>query len=263
MLIKEAIKFADDLSPNQYTLEEKLFWCNEVSTAIRRNVKKHYSTLETVINCSGDIELPDDIHFSDIEMIFIDGMPIQKSDFRSLPFLNNGQIFNQFGVDLSKPKIMRIIYLIMPKPVTDICIKGKFKTDVNRIYGTELPFSEGDLIKHMRLNDFDDKPDWSKSSEAYVQYNNGEYIELTHDILTAETESYLAIKRVIDDETEADSPYDRMYIEYILAKISLYQHDYETYSAHTAQYNNIFDEFRREFKTRNPLSDMCAFRNYW
>lgn len=263
MLIKDAINFADNLSPNHYTFDEKLFWCNEVSISIRRDVKKYYSTLKTTVNCSGDIELPDDINFSDVELIYIDGIPIQKSDMRSLPFLNNGQIFSQFGVDLTSPKAMRIVYLTLPKPITDICIKGKFKTDETRIYGTELPFLEGDLIKCVELVDFADEPDWSKAIDACVQFSNGEYLEIINADLTPSTESSLAIMRVIDDETEVDAPYDRMYIEYILAKIGLYQHDYESYMTHMAQYNNLYDEFKREHKTRNPLTDMCAFRNYW
>ena len=73
----------------------------------------------------------------------------------------------------------------------------------------------------------------------------------------------MAIRRVIDDETEAEAPYDRMYIEYLLAKAALYQHDYEAYSAHMLQYNSIFDEYKRDYKQRNPLNDLAVFKNIW
>lgn len=58
MTVDEAIKSADRLYPNRYTVEEKLRWCREVSAAIRNEIKKYmilllltrtvYATLSTV-----------------------------------------------------------------------------------------------------------------------------------------------------------------------------------------------------------------------
>ncbi len=263
MKILSAINAADSLSPNHFTLDEKLMWCNEVTTAIRRGVKKSYKTLDTVITSAEDICIPEDINVSDIEMVFIDGRPIDKADFRSLPFLNHGEILSGYGINFSSPKNLRLVCLDMPKEIRDIDIRGEFKTDANCIYGCELPFFEGDCIKIFPFEDLDAEPNLTDAAETYVVSNDGEKIMLSDDILTPETAAYLEIKRVIDDETEADPPYDRMYIEYILAKGALYQHDYDSYTAHMVQYNNLFDEFKRDYKTRNPLTDMAGFHNYW
>ncbi len=263
MLITDAIEAADKLCPNHFTLDEKLRWCSEVTSAIRREVKKQYSTVETVITCADEIELPDGILFSDIEMIYIDSIPIQKSDFRSLPFLNNGELIRKFGINLTTPKILRLVYLDMPREIKSISIKGTFNTNSDCILGDELPFLESDCILCAALNDIDDKPDWDTASKSYVISNDGEKILLSNDVLIPETGACLAICRVIDDETEAEPPYDRMYIEYVLAKGALYQHDYDGYAVHMTQYNNLFDEFRRDYKTRNPLTDMVGFHNYW
>ena len=263
MKIMSSIEAADKLSPNHFTLDEKLLWCNEVTAAIRREVKKKYETIETVITRADEIELPENILFSDIELIYIGGMPIQKSDFRSLPFMNDGELLRNFGISLTTPKIMRIVFLEMPREIRDISIKGEFNTDTDCIFGDELPFLEGDRISCAKLESTDSEPDWDTASETYVITNDGEKLILSDDILSPETNAPLALRRVIDDETEADAPYDRMYIEYILAKGALYQHDYDTYTAHMTQYNCLFDEFRRDYKTRNPLSSIVRFHNYW
>ena len=39
MKIINAISAADALSPNQFTFSEKLHWCDEVSLALRRDIK--------------------------------------------------------------------------------------------------------------------------------------------------------------------------------------------------------------------------------
>lgn len=263
MLIIEAISAADKLSPNHFTLDEKLMWCSEVTSAVRREVKKQYATIETVITCADNIELPNGINISDIEIAYIGDKPIQKSDFRSLPFLNNGELTAKFGISHLTPKILRLVYLDIPREIKATSVKGEFKTDSGRIYGDELPFLESDCIQCVQLDDINTKPDWSNADKTYIISNDGETLILSDDILTPQTSAYLALRRVIDDETEAESPYDRMYIEYILAKGALYQHDYDSYAAHIAQYNNMFDDFKRDYKTRNPLTDMVRFHNYW
>lgn len=263
MKILNAILAADNLSPNHFTLDEKLMWCNEVTQSIRREVKKEYETIETVVTAADEIYPPEDIPFSDIEMVYIDGRPINKTDFRSIPFLNRGELINGYGINFSTPKRMRIVYLSMPKEIRNIEICGEFTTDSGCIHGSELPFIEGDCIQITAVSDLNNEPAWDDAAETYVMSNDGEKIFLSDDVLTPETSAKLAIKRIIDDETEADAPYDRMYIEYILAKGALYQHDYDGYTAHMTQFNCLFDEFKRDYKTRNPLTDMAGFHNFW
>lgn len=263
MLIIDAINAADTLLPNHFTLSEKLMWCSEVNTAIRRSVKKQYLTVETLITCADDIKLPEDISFSDIEIAYINNHPIQKSDFRSLPYLKDDVLSHSYGINKISPKILKLVYLDIPKEIKEVFIKGEFKTDSDCIYGDELPLLESDCIECYSLSSLDDDITNLTPKIAYVMSNDGECVKLSDDILTPDSAAYLAIKRVIDDETEADAPYDRMYIEYILSKVALYQHDYEAYSAHIAQYNCLFDEYKKDYKSRNPLSDMAGFHNIW
>lgn len=263
MFILDAIYAADLLAPNNFTLQEKLLWCNEVNAAIRRNVKKQYASIETLITCSDDIQLPEEFSFSDIEIAYINGKPIQKSDLRSLPYLEDSVLSHSYGINIQSPKILKLVYIEMPKEIREISVKGEFSTDSDCIYGKELPFEEGDCINFVYLDDLTDEVDWSNPKKTYVISNDGECIRLSDDMLETQTSACLAVKRVIDDETEVDAPYDRMYIEYILAKTALYQHDYDGYAAHISQYNCLFDEYKKDYKSRNPLNDMSGFHNYW
>lgn len=256
MQLITAIDTADALSPNHFTTDEKLMWCNEVSLALRRNVKKYYDEIVTKVNCPEELELPDDIAVDDVEAIYIGGRPLTKTDLRSLPYLSGDVLQSRFGINY--PKLMRVIYLTTPKEVKDIYVDGNFDISENKIVGSELPLSEGDAI----VCDMPDSEDFEPTA-TYVYQNDGEALWLTDDIFTPETGAHITIKRIIDDETEAEAPYDRMYIEYLLAKMALYQHDYDTYSAHMIEYNNIYDEYKRDYKTRCPLNDLARFKNIW
>lgn len=263
MLITKAIEAADALCPNDYTLDEKLRWCSEVNLALRRGVKKLYDMIETVITSPDDIELPDDIPPDRIECVYIGGRLITRVDFRSLPYLSGDVFTERFGITFTSPQKMKVIYLTTPAELCDIIIKGSFNVSENKIEADELPLYEGDNIICEVLDSLSDEPSFSDPLDTYVLENDGRAVLLTDDIFTPGSGVNLAIRRVIDDETEAEAPYDRMYIEYLLAKAALYQHDYEAYSAHMLQYNSIFDEYKRDYKQRNPLNDLAVFKNIW
>lgn len=263
MKITEAIAAADALSPNQFTLDEKLSWCNEVSLSLRRSVKKYYDVIETLVTCAKELELPDDISVDDVESVYVGGCLVDKVDLRSLPYLGDDELLRRFGLSSTMPQIMKVVYLTTPKEIEDLDIRGSFNLAESAIYGSELPFLEGDFIQCKLLDSLDKEPDWSDAYETYVLENNGEYLLISDELFTPQTEACLAIRRVMDDETQVEAPYDRMYIEYLLAKMALYQHDYDTYAAHMSQYNAIYDEYKRDYKNRSPMNDIARFKNYW
>lgn len=252
-----AIESADALCPNQYTLDEKIRWCDEVSAEIRRNIIKEYSVIETSVDKSGEIVLPSDITFDLVEKVIIGGDTYQKSDFRS--FRQNSDMVDSSG---ASGKIS-VVYLDLPKPIRTPNVHGEFNTGENYIEIDNSPFVSGDKLCITKLESIDGEPDLSKSVYSYALEVNESKIILDRDCIDAETGVCLAISRVIDDATAIDSPpYDRMYIEYILSKIALYQHDYVGYNAHMTQYNSLFESARREFMARSPLTSCLNFRNY-
>lgn len=258
MKIMKAIEKADALCPNPYTLEEKLDWCDEVTAEIRRNILKEYDVIETNVNSRGELDLPDDIPFDRIEVVYIGNQTLSKQDFRSF-VQNHDECSVSFGI----PKRLKLVCLRIPPKIRNIDIRGEFNTGENYIEMEMPEFKEGDKIEIAELDNASDTVDWSTVISAYVIESSLDKIILDRDALTAQTAAKLAIRRVIDDETAAaDAPYDSMYTEYILAKMALYQHDYVGYDAHMTQYNCLFESMRRELKTRCPMNEQVRFKNY-
>lgn len=257
MEIMRAVERADALCPNHYTVEEKLEWCDEVTADIRRNIIKVYDMIETQIDGTGEVILPDDVAFERVELAFVNGKRMEKQDFRS--FARNFSRRNNFGLSQK----IKVVFLKMPEPIRTTEIKGEFNTGDCIIEIDTAPFTEGDRIEIVKLESLSDEPDWAKSRLAYVIEVQPDKIILDKDVAAAQSGVKLAIKRVVDEVTAVDeAPYDGMYVEYILAKMAFYQHDYVAYNAHMAQYNILYEMLRREYKTRSPLSNQSNFRNY-
>lgn len=258
MEILRAIERADALCPNPYTLEEKICWCDEVTAQLRRNVIKIYSVIETQIDSSGELVLPDDIPFERVELAYAGNKRLDKQDLRSFAASIRD---NSDGTGV--PQQLRVVFLEMPSPIRTPDIRGEFNTGTDTIEIEASPFIEGDKIEIAVLNAQGDEPDWSTAVSAHVMEVNDDRMLLDCDALEPQTDAKLAIRRVIEDFTEVDeAPYDAMYIEYLLAKMALYQHDYTSYNAHMTQYNSLYEALRRECIGRGPVTTQSNFRNY-
>ncbi len=252
MELIKVVEKADKLFPNPYTLEEKISWCDEVSAGIRREIKKIYDIIETTLPVSGEVILPDDISFEDIEVAYINNSPISKVDFRS--FIDKKEY--------TSPGKLRLSILTKHKPTRFITINGNFDVGENFINMENSPFCVGDLIEW--VEDDGTEPNWENAASSYViDYVYNELV-LEAGSFEEETSLPLTIRRVITDTTEIEElPYESMYVEYILAKIALYQQDYTTYNAHMTQYNFLYDQLKRDYKNREPLNNLSSFRNYF
>ena len=245
MKILKAIEKADALCPNKYSLEEKIEWCDELSADLKRNVIKEYEVIETKGSSKGEITLPDGLDINNIECVYIGNTLIEKQDFRS--FMVGAKDLNVSS------KKLKLIYLKQPERIRATEIAGVFNTGSNFIEIALAPFVVGDKIQIT---------DDGANYESYVLEVQPEKMILEEDVLTPKTGANLTIKRIITDETVIDSPYDNMYVEFLLAKMALYQHDYAGYNAHMVQYNSLYDSLRRDYKSRNPLTTITNFKNY-
>ncbi len=257
MELLQVISKADALCPNHYTLEEKLHWCDEVSASIRREIKKIYNTVETRVYTSEELVLPEDIDFSDIETAYVNGKQMDKVDFRSFAEGN-------LPKGISLPATIRLVYLTRALPVRYVNLKGTYDLGENFIKIDGVNLYPGDCIEWVHLSDISQEPNWNEATKTYIidQVYDGLVVE--DNTFQPQTQAPLAIRRVIDDLTEIDDlPYESMYMEYLLAKMAFYQRDYEAYSAHTTQYNLLWEGLRRDYKTRAPLNEVSGFRNYW
>ncbi len=245
MKILKAIEKADALCPNNYTLEEKLEWCDELSADLKRNIIKEYEVIETQASSKGEVILPDDIDISDIECAYLGNTLIEKLDFRSF-------MAGASDLELGSKKL-KIIILKKHEAIRTTEIAGEFNTGSNFIEIILAPFVVGDKILIT---------DDSVSCQCHVLEVQPEKMILDDDTLMPKTAANLTIKRIITDETAVESPYDNMYVEFLLAKMALYQHDYVGYNAHLIQYNSLYESLRRDYKTRNPLTTITNFKNY-
>lgn len=260
MQIMTAIQEADALCPNPYTLSEKLLWCDEVSAAIRREIIKIYDTITTTWDGVQPLLLPDDVRFEDIEALYANGRPVEKSDFRTIA----KDASRYFGVHFSPPLQLRAVYLTRPAAIRQTEISGTFDTNEDFIAIPFPPFQAGDAISFVSLSSAEEEPDWTTAQDALILDVTDDGLLLENDSVEAQSAVPMMIRRIINDYTEVDeAPYDRMYIEYILAKMALYQHDYNGYTAHMTQYNMLFDSMKRDYKTRSPLTGLANFKNYW
>lgn len=75
-------------------------------------------------------------------------------------------------------------------------------------------------------------------------------------------EQYTPIKDIHTDETVAKSPYDRMYIDYLIAKCNYYNRDFNGYNQHMTYFNNLLSGFATDFIRKNePLRR--ELRGWW
>jgi len=76
---------------------------------------------------------------------------------------------------------------------------------------------------------------------------------------------YVNITDPITEETIAPPPYDRMYIDFVLAKICYYQRDYDAYNQHIISFNSKLEDFARWYIERNmPVrATDNSVRNWW
>ena len=251
MLLTDAITMADTLCPNAYSLEEKLRWCDEVTAGIRRDIKKIYTTWETTVTPNEELHLPEHIAFADIDSATLNGVYLGKVDVRSL--LAGKHPLSHSGGTL------RLAVLKQPVPVRHHCIRGEFDLSENFIRITAPPFEVGDTLEWVALSSKEEEPDWENANSCYVIDAVYDGLVVDRDAFVPQTAAPLAIRRVIDDCTEVDeAPYDSMYVEYLLAKMALYQRDYAAYSAHMTQYNTLYEGLRRSAQSLHHPTNLLV-----
>ena len=99
-------------------------------------------------------------------------------------------------------------------------------------------------------------------------YSPSEYDESEMRAWCDEVSQMLAVE-VLDtesaprsDETLCGPPYDSMYIDYVLAKICLYQRDFDTYNQFMASFNSKLDAYKRWYMS-GPPRRADKLKNWW
>lgn len=244
MTVEEAIRRADTLYPNRYSISEKLHWCDEVSATLRNEIKKIYDFIET--DAAHLRETLDHIGFDRVESLITGKHTHPKTDVRT--WYNNGNTI----LPPSFQGTIKVVYLTKPEEYRYIKYTG------------DGQIQEGVLILPepcaLRTGDVIDLSYGSNEKTFSVVGNDtGYYLGDASINYTGE----LSMHKRMTESLECESPYDDMYVDFILGKICYYQSDYENYNQHMAQYNSKIAMYQRWRKDREVYGNICNLRNYW
>lgn len=285
MKITDVLKRVDEVYPNNYTEEEKFRWCDEVSAEVMQEVKKQYVQLACRIFPDGFVELPQNVSIEQVKYVFYNGRRMDKVEFmRRFHFCPYG-VCDREGVPKNGVE-MSVVFLpehrpvrrwelraecdlIPDPPMIDDCNDGeKYESGFEKAYEGKFTvcspdISVGDNLEVVQIT-AGGEPDWSNAVVYYVLGFDFDGTQVACDVPITETKNAnFAMRRKLLDKTVVPPPYDKMYIEYLLAQITYYQHDYDEYNIHLGNYMSMFDSCAKWYKSRAPLDDCARLRNFW
>lgn len=276
MYINKAIESVDRLYPNEYSLDEKYMWCDELSAKLMQELKREYGKVTLEADDNGDYLLPENISFEMIDRIFDGRYQLDKQDFRA-----DGVVYLS-GINrrIALPKRNRakgeidVIYLRRHEPIRrleeNISIMTNEKHEGIATYADSFIVSKkykdkirtGDMLNikteskiYADIPVFDVVGYGSDADSIEIIIPEGKLPPAT--VMSAE------VTRIVTDKTVCDAPYDSMYIDYLLAKICYYQHDYESYNQHMTAFNGKYRDYEMWLKEREPLGDDGKIKNWW
>ncbi len=270
MYISEAARRVHELYPSEYSDREIYAWCGEVSAMLVTEDRNIYCSAELPVADDGSILLPEGADIENVEYMTANGREIDKRDLRSLggrrfyvKGLNGRFIENGFD----PPASVRVDYLAPFSPIRQPCYRGGFSADAEKGEFTinSYDFREGDIVR------IETEPSSSSGTVydgvpvlAAARTDTGCVLTVPRDTFTAEAESAetALVTRIVTDRTVCPPPFDSMYIDYVLAKIMLYQHDTESANIFMTSFNSMLAAYKNWLIKRMPKGD-CRFRNWW
>lgn len=257
MKIMELIQSCDALFPNEFTLEEKLLWCDELGALLSREHTEKTKLIAASLK-DGAFVLPRGLGLLDIDRVVLGEMLIKKSDAprHGICFFQEGDFVTVYGTNMSLD-----VKFLCKSPYEKIRRAALFGTtflaEENKIKLKECPFFKGDTISIKSGEDTHTRVvgDIKKTSEGFfLELDNG---------LPIQGENCGDIKRVITDETVCQAPFDMMYYDFINAKICFYQRDYDSYNAHMALFNSRLEDYDRYIIKNKPILCDTRVTNWW
>ncbi len=257
MYINDVIRQVKQYYPSEYDEAEMYIWCDEVSSMLAVEDRTVYKTVYISSDGSGHIPLPEGVRIENIYSVTADGKELEKLDFI------NG--------DLSSYSKVTVIYEEPYYPIRLPRYRGSasFASDDDGVYirlGNN-EFLTGDTINITTSQGaafaesvpvLGKMPD-PENSGLYLLVTDPEAVDGSGDPLPD-----CVITRSVTDETVCAAPYDSMYVDYILAKINLYQRDSDSYNRHMTAFNSRLAAYKKWLINHMPSRDRdCKFINVW
>lgn len=281
MYINEVIESVDRLFKNEYDLEEKYRWCDELSAALTQEYRKEYDKVTLSADENGDYLLPENVSFEMIDCIFDGRYMLDKQDLRSDGVLYLSGINRRIAL----PKRHRakgdidVIYIRQHEPIRrgantvsasgNVLQNGLF-APYKEVAGlrtgdtVNIEWADENDVQYFDVNSVSNVPLLSitdvDAENCFLLFPDN---TLLNAIPTQGAKNKFRLTRIVTDKTVCQAPYDSMYIDYVLAKICYYQHDYESYNQHMTLFNSKLKGYQLWLKEREPFGDDGKMKNWW
>ena len=248
MYIGEVIRRAQSYCPSEYDTEEMYLWCDEVSSMLAIEDRNVFVRETLVPDNDGNILLPSGVEFENIFSVIVDGKELRKEDLRSVRSIK--------GCNLPA----EVTYLKPYSPIRVVVYNGYVQVDKVQscMIINENAFKEGDSVI-VEANGL--------SAEVQildVQMKDGKFCLYTsHGSLDDMPNTYTGrLERIVTEKTVCDAPYDAMYIDYIIAKICMFQRDFETYNQFMVSFNSRLAAYKKWITNQLPQAG-GNLKNWW
>ena len=261
MYINDVIRLAKACYPSEYNDEEMYVWCNEVSAMLRVEDRNVFREVYLSTDKCGTLLLPEGVDMENVSAVYHKGRMLEKRDLRAA------------GRRLRcrhKDAVIRVVYREPYRPIrlARYCGEAELCPDDAIIKLGTCEFIAGDTVVVSCVSSSGAEEERFKVPVLCVECdpeNIKGYILHTAEGALGSGESRSAdcrITRVVTEKTVCDAPYDSMYVDYILAKINLYQHNSDEYNRHMMSFNSRLSAYKKWLINQMP-PEPGNFRNWW
>lgn len=254
MYINEVLRRAENYFPSEYSREEMYSWCDEVSSMLAIEDRNIFSAITLTADKDNTVVLPDSVEFENIVSVMCGGRMLEKADVRTVDGV----------MDVGRQGQVQVVYLVPYEPIRITRYEGDIRIDKEKdmIYVGYHSFMPGDTAevtiggKIAEINILDTGFDISGEPGYTITVGGGELDGFD------DGESVGTVLRVVTDKTLCSAPFDSMYVDYVLAKIGMYQRDYDMYSQFMTAFNSRLNAYKRWLINHVP-QDGGRLKNWW
>ena len=286
MYIMDVIRQADRLYPNEFTLDEKIGWIDELNAKISQEYNKQYGMVHLHADRRGEFLLPEDIDYERIHAIRVGAKEIKKENFTTygVRFIYGHRNILAIPEHIHRAKdIVTVIYLKPPEHIRVVKIedddRSQIRCDIihqNGFYIDNVIFYEGDVlnVKIYRdskrteiIHDEDINvigttlPD-EVGTEFFVECVKNDGSDISEIAAYVVNELPVTIMRHITEKTICDMPYDEMFVQWVCARICQWQREFKGYNQHMTMFNQLLSDYWHWVMERRPSDDNVQWKGW-
>ena len=271
MYINDVIRSVKNAYPSEYDTGEMYKWCDEVSSMLTEEDRPTYHRVVLPVGKDGSVLLPQGVKTEYVTKVCAGKLILNYTDMRMyggrdiyIKGMNGIRIENQAEM----PQTVTVDYQKPYRPIRLVKYYGDYETTDNTLEIYPSQFVAGDSIvmsvdgetdevySDIPVLSVDVTDDASGDLKHVLTVPDGTFENISSSTGTAN------IMRIVTDRTVCDAPFDSMYIDYILAKINLYQHNTNDHNTYMTLFNSRLSAYKEWLIKRMPSGDE-RFKNWW